>query len=244
MVAPYEDRLAIATPEGVAVELVLAGVGSRAAARLLDSLLQLVAVVVAVVLIAVAEASGPAVAVGLVLLFATMFLYDPVFEALGSGRSPGKRWTGLRVVRLDGGPVGWGSAAVRGALRIVDLLPGTYLVGLVSVLATQRNQRVGDLVAGTIVVRERTDGVVSLDRLAQEPPATGYATARWDLSAVSDDEVAVVRSFLQRRDAITPAARYSIAVDLERRLRPRAVGAPASLAPERLLEEIVAQRSR
>ena len=95
-------------------------------------------------------ASGGAFAISAFLIF---FVYDVAFEVLAGGRTPGKRWNGLRVVRTGGQPVGFVSSTIRNLLRVVDLLPGFYLVGIVSILVTKRNQRVGDLAAGTIVAR-------------------------------------------------------------------------------------------
>ena len=162
----YEDRLSIPTPEGVDLELTLAGVGSRFVAGLLDQVVQWSVIIALMVLAGVLRdgdglggaegaAATLAMAAFVVLVFAVQLLYDVSFETLASGRTPGKRWTGLRVVRLDGAPVGFVTSAVRNLLRIVDVLPGFYGVGLVAVLASRRNQRLGDMAAGTLVVRER-----------------------------------------------------------------------------------------
>ena len=147
---------------------------------------------------------GLLIVLGLCLLFA----YDVLFEVLGSGRTPGKRWSGLRVV-LDGGrPIGLGASAVRNILRVIDILPGVYGAGLLSVAFTRRNQRLGDLAAGSLVVRERRElGAVpaaSASGLGSKHDSTAAREHEWDVSAISADELATVREFLSRRGGCAP----------------------------------------
>src|SRR6185295_6811110 len=94
------------------------------------------------------------VAIASVATFLISFGYDVAFEVLANGRTPGKRWTGLRVLRDDGRPVDLLSSAIRNVVRLVDGLPLSYLPAMVFIIATKRNQRLGDLAASTIVVRE------------------------------------------------------------------------------------------
>jgi len=147
----YEDRISIPTPEGVELELVLAGVGSRLVATVIDYLVK-GAILLALWIIGTAvggdEVGGFLLAGLVVASFLVWFGYDVAFETLASGRTPGKRAAGLRVVRLGGEPVGFLASAVRNLLRLVDSLPGLYAVGALSVLFSRRNQRLGDLVSG------------------------------------------------------------------------------------------------
>src|SRR5688500_1158817 len=159
----FEDRLAIATPEGVEVELTLAGVGSRFIAGAIDFSIQIVVIVALSVVLRQLGDAGFAIFTS--ASFLLIFFYDVLFEVLGGGRTPGKRACGLRVVASGGRPITLGRSAVRNILRIIDILPGFYAVGMVVVFATPRNQRIGDLVAGTHVVRDRHG-----DR--HPPPAT------------------------------------------------------------------------
>src|SRR5260221_5935243 len=129
----YEDVISIDTPEGVPLELTLAGVGSRFLAALVDSAIKAVTIILIYVLAGVAN-SSVAVGVAILLIFLVFFGYDVLFETKASGRTPGKRVTGLRVVRRGGGPVGFRTSAVRNLLRLVDILPGSYLVGIICVL--------------------------------------------------------------------------------------------------------------
>ncbi|MGH2820955.1 MAG: RDD family protein, partial [Actinomycetota bacterium] len=215
---PFFDTVSIATPEGIELELTLAGLGSRFAARLLDDLIRGGVLVVLVILyaatglpLAVLARADRGISVAqaaisiffVIALFLLLFGYDIAFEVWGSGRSPGKRATGLRVVETDGGPVGFRASAVRNLVRIIDAIPpgvvGLYGVALVSVLVSRRNQRLGDLAAGTLVVMERRGA--SPRRVALRPahPEGEPSLAGWDVSAVTLEELATVRQFLERR---------------------------------------------
>jgi uncharacterized RDD family membrane protein YckC len=243
----YEDRISVATPEGVTLDVTLAGVGSRFVAALIDQALRLAvlgALFLGLALLGPAAdvSFGGVVALILVTVFVVQFGYDVAFETLASGRTPGKRWTGLRVVKVGGAPVGFLSSALRNLLRLVDYLPGFYLVGILAVLFTRNNQRLGDLAAGTLVVRER-------GRLATPPPApppvqpssapAGVDTALWDVSAITAEEVATVRRFLDRRTTLTPQARERLAMEMATRLGPKVVGPPREWPAESFLEYLV-----
>jgi uncharacterized RDD family membrane protein YckC len=236
-----DDRITIATPEGVDLELTLAGVGSRFVSALVDFMLQIVLLVgVSGVGAAVgAFGNGYGAVVVLIASFLVFAAYDVLFEVFASGRTPGKRLNGLRVVRIDGSPVTFFTSAVRNVLRLVDILPGPYLVGIVTILVTRQNQRLGDVAAGTLVVRERT-GQPSLRELRATPPQPAPAPGAnaWDVTAVTADELAAVRSFLTRRYELTNEARYRLAVDLAGALRPKVVGASESLGSEAFLEKL------
>jgi uncharacterized RDD family membrane protein YckC len=241
-----DDRITIATPEGVDLELTLAGVGSRFVSALVDFMLQLVLLVgVSGVGAAVgAFGNGYGSVVVLIASFLVFAAYDVLFEVFASGRTPGKRLNGLRVVRVDGSPVTFFTSAVRNVLRLVDILPGPYLVGIVTILVTRQNQRLGDVAAGTLVVRERT-GQPSLRELrtALPRPAPAPAANAWDVTAVTADELATVRSFLTRRYELTHEARYRLAADLAAALRPKVVGAPESLGSEAFLEKLAVAKA-
>ncbi|HUR22456.1 MAG TPA: RDD family protein [Acidimicrobiales bacterium] len=275
----YEDRMSIATPEGVELDLTLAGVGSRFVASFLDQVVQ-AAVLLALALAATfagvaggggggagagagagggggAGAGGGSVALAAVagialLAFAVQFGYHVLFETMASGRTPGKRWTGLRVVTTGGGPVGFLTSVVRNLLRIVDILPGFYGVAIVSVLVSRRNQRLGDLAAGTLVVRElsgsRRRGRLRLWRkvprtVRRIPPPPTHDLDTWDVSSVTAEELATVRRFLERRPTLTLASRIRLGNDLALRLRPKVVGPPDDMDPELFLEELVAAKA-
>jgi uncharacterized RDD family membrane protein YckC len=244
----YEDRISIPTPEGIELELVLAGLGSRLLAAMVDFAVQGALLFALMLLGAAAGLAGDTGGglVGLlvvVAMFLTLFGYPVMFETLASGRTPGKRAAGLRVVRLGGEPPGFLASAIRNLLRLVDMFPGFYGVGALAILLSQRNQRLGDLAAGTLVVRER--------RVA--PPAPAFAAtsdwagadryAAWDVSGITPSELVTVRRFLERRTTLDPAARLRLARELTSRLRPRVPGAPDWSSDEEFLEALAAAKA-
>jgi uncharacterized RDD family membrane protein YckC len=118
----FEDRMSIATPEGVEVELTLAGVGSRVIAGLIDFVIQLFVIISLLLILRPAGDAGAAIYTS--ASFALIFFYDVLFEVLGGGRTIGKRWAGLRVVRAGGRPITLARSALRNILRLIDILPG------------------------------------------------------------------------------------------------------------------------
>jgi uncharacterized RDD family membrane protein YckC len=234
-----DDQITIATPEGLEFDLVLAGLGSRFVARLVDSLLQM-GIILALIVVQVAISTGWFVAVLIVSYFVTLFVYDVLFEVFASGRTPGKRAAGLRVVRTAGQPVGFLASSVRNILRLVDFLPSAYLVGTISIVVSRHNQRLGDLAAGTLVVRERDARPRAADWAAWSRPTVPLdAVVGWDVSAVTPAEVAAVRAFLDRRLTLPPDARARFGYELAVRLGAKVSGIPAGAHPEYVLEGVL-----
>ena len=238
----YDDRISIPTPEGVELELVLAGLGSRLVAAVVDFLVKAVILIALFVLGAAVGgedgSGGFLVAVVIIASFLVFFGYDVAFETLASGRTPGKRAAGLRVVRLGGEPVGFMASAVRNLLRLVDMQPGMlYAVGATTSFFSQRNQRLGDLAAGTLVVRERRAPLP-----AARPVTPDFAVAdryaAWDVSGVTAFELVTIRRFLERRWDLDPGARNRLGWELAQRLHPKVAGAPPNLHPEQFLEAL------
>jgi uncharacterized RDD family membrane protein YckC len=263
----YEDRHVTATPEGIRLDVVLAGLGSRFIAYAFDLFLQLVAFIVVAKALDEAVGSNPSEAAGLLaigglLLFALVdFVVSfVVFEMLFNGRSPGKRLAGLRVVRVGGQPVGFLASLLRNLLRIVDFLPALYTVGSVLILATNRNQRLGDLAAGTVVIRDRVaaERKVEPSSWASGPgfaaPAgtpvnwgLGHPSgpwlppelAHWDVSAVPPEELSLARAFLANRGGYTPEARQRLSHQLANRIWPFVAGPSVPPHPEAFLEMVL-----
>ncbi len=236
----FEDRLTLDTPEGVQLELTLAGVGSRFTAALIDYLIQgVILIALGLVLGYGAQISpgsgGFAAAIFTVAFFVVFTGYDVSFEVLNAGRTPGKRLNGLRVVQESGAPVTFSRSAVRNVLRLLDLLPGTYLVGIAAILISGRNQRLGDLAAGTLVVRDRR-------ALPPEYSKTGVVAPAWDTSAIRPDELDTVASFLARRYELDHGARVQIGRELAGRLRPKVGGSVVAESDELFLERLVAAK--
>lgn len=241
---PIDDRITITTPEGVDVEMVLAGLGSRFLAGMLDLAIEL-ALVLAVLFVGDSvNAQGFLIAIMLVVVFLILFGYFVLFEVLNRGRTPGKSAAGLRVVRTDGGPVGFVPSATRNLLRLVDGWDLVTIVlcpiGITTVVATRNDQRLGDLAAGTVVVRER---------FAPPPfpvppgPPVDLARLTWDVSGVTPADVALVRRFLDRRGDLVPEARIQLAHQLAHQLGLKLVGSAHGWPAEPFLEAVVALKS-
>lgn len=213
----YRQHLEIETPEHVVIDYELAGVGSRIVAALADQLI-LVGLVVAFLLaraglawlgVEVTRWESAAIGLGLFVLWNGYYIF---FEGLRAGQTPGKRLTGLRVVRDTGHPVDLTAAVLRNLLRIVDFIPPPYLLGTLLAALHPRAKRLGDLVAGTVVVRDRP-----MDRAAAEPV---YSRAQSPLAApeLTDAEFSLLQQFVARGEALAPEARHRLAGGLASRL--------------------------
>ncbi len=238
----YEDRVRIATPEGVELDLGLAGIGSRLAARLLDVLIQ--GAIAFVILLAIGLTTGDsetsdAVSIILVTLivFAIFWGYNVAFETFNSGRTPGKMALGLRVVGEHGEPETFSASAVRNLLRIVDELMTVFLAGTIAIIASRDNQRLGDMAAGTLVVKERTATAKTFAPAATFASLEKLEAARhWDLSALTTEDNLAVRRFLERRFAIDPQSRAVLAAQIAAHLRPKVAGSEQVGIDEHFLE--------
>ncbi len=236
-----DNRLVVATPEGIELDVVLAGLGSRFVARLIDSSIQLAIIFLLTFggfIAGGGEWDGYVIATVSVLAFGVMFAYDVPFEVLNNGKTPGKSALGLRVIGRNGEPVDFVTSAVRNLLRIVDFLPLFYLVGSVAIVWSQQDQRLGDMAAGTHVARERFGG-----RNVAEPVAPVSVPLEqvltWDVSAVDDEEIRVLRHFLDRRLVLPWPIRSYFAGQLLTRFWAKVPGLPMNAHPEYILEGIV-----
>lgn len=214
----------IITPEAVVLDLETAGVASRVWAGAVDLAIQFaVLVFLSGALAATGADSGSGVNTAMAIVVAAVLMgYPVVFETLMRGRTPGKRVFGLRAVTLEGAPIRLRHAVLRMMGGLVDrYLPPIGVTGTLMVLGTARHQRVGDLMAGTIVIRDpdRT----RLPSAVWFPVPTGYEqfAASIDPTALTDAQYTVVRSFLMRNRELTPEARYTLAVDLAERVAVR-----------------------
>jgi uncharacterized RDD family membrane protein YckC len=237
----YEDRREISTPEGVQLALPLAHLGSRFVAISIDLLVGGVALAIAILALLAAGgglAASFAAATGLLVFYIG---YQDVFEVLGGGRTLGKRAVGLRVVTDGGTAVGLRASLIRNVLLLVEGLPTSYVPAVISVLATRNNQRLGDLAAGTLVVREAKRATVAPPPLRAIEPER-YST--WDVRGVGEVEAGAVRTFLERRAQLQPGARRALAQQLAQRVRPQVAGARPGLDDETFLEYFVAAKAR
>ena len=148
-----DSSLILETFTGVDIELQVAGVYIRGIARLIDDVIRFLLISALAVLLMPTGLAG----VGLtsVLSFFIWWTYNVLFEVLNRGVTPGKYYMGLRAVNADGTPIGWVNSVIRSTLLVVDFLPLGYLIGIVTMVISGTQQRVGDIVAGTIVVYNR-----------------------------------------------------------------------------------------
>ena len=219
----YEQTVDVETPELVVLTYSIAGIGSRVLAAVVDLVIcGLCILVIGLVLFALGitqmlsrgELPAPWLMAALVFAqFALLWGYYVLFEGLMDGQTPGKRLRRIRVVREGGTSVTFGVSAVRNIVRIIDLQPVFfYLVGLVSILVTRRGRRLGDLVAGTIVVRE------DMRPVAPTAPVRGSEAGRALQTRLSEDEYVVLGRFVERWGALEPARRAALAQQLATRL--------------------------
>lgn len=190
----------VETPEGVTLQLRVAGVVARSVAWLIDFAVRFSVVWVSMVLLGVLEGAGSGII--LVLLFVVYWFYPILFEALNDGRTIGKRVMGLRVLHESGAPVGWTAAIVRNLLRVVDMFPAFYGFGLTSMMLDDRFRRLGDIVAGTVVVYDPAPPGESR-RAAQAPLPV-------PLSLVLEDQL-VLQAFSERADWLTVERQQELA---------------------------------
>jgi uncharacterized RDD family membrane protein YckC len=234
-----ERSVDVRTGEAVEIRYELAGLGSRFLAVSVDVLAQVAVVIVLFVAYALASpliarlAFGKNVSAWLVALavaafFVIFFGWFIVFETWWSGRTPGKRALGLRVVRDGGFPIDPGAAVIRNLVRIAEVALGGYTLSAISALLSKENKRLGDFAAGTIVVRDRADAVPDLDAYLSRP-------MRADTGLAEGDRVLIER-FLARRAGLDRMARARLAAQLAERVRPTLRASYAHLDDESLLE--------
>lgn len=219
------EQLEIDTPEQIALELPLAGIGSRFLAIAIDTLIQvalylIVGVVFFVVLGLgasmvwyVPRSVGPAV--GIFIIFGIYWGYFAIFEILWKGQTPGKRFAGIRVIKESGRPINAFEAVGRNLMRAVDGLPGIYGVGLVCMMCNRQSRRLGDFVAGTVVVHEKPTEEVrpswnTSTESSSPTPGLGQATA---------DELVLIETYLSRRWELDPEVRLRTAIQIADRVK-------------------------
>jgi uncharacterized RDD family membrane protein YckC len=217
------DKLTIETPEQTLLDFPLAGIGSRFLALAADLAVQ--AVAAAISLLVGMMLIGPVRWLGSVapqwilasLVFGGFLLnsgYFAFFESIWNGQTPGKRYARIRVMKDDGRPVSVYDAIARNLLRIVDAMPGPYAVGMLSILFSKQNKRLGDYVAGTVVVHERTiEGSRPYLETHVDPAAPVY-----DMARLSIDEFHLIEAFFSRCDSLEPAVRTAMSAQIATRI--------------------------
>lgn len=264
-----EETLIIETPERVQLEFALASIGNRFLAVAVDHFIQysVIALIAwaAVSLLGSGSSGGvdgveaifsempkwtvAALIIAIFLAFASYFI---VFEWLWNGQTPGKRLLNLRVIREDGRPLTLWEAIARNLLRICDAIPGfvlpVYSVGLIVIFLSDKDQRLGDIFAGTVVIRERLDEAPTFAETFSNPISdTAFSRVQRkietnaNVSNLTESEVEVVERFLRRRWDLTDRQRlwmaWRIALPLMYKLKPNYE--IADFTYEGFLEEIL-----
>ncbi len=244
------DKLTIETPEQTLLEFPLAGIGSRFLAIALDTLLVWAAIwVIGLVVLLLAfpfslfskVTTMSVVAVGFFILFAIQFAYFAVFEAVWNGQTPGMRWTHLRVIKDSGRPISSYDAILRNLVRIVDALPTLYATGLITMIISRENKRLGDYAAGTVVIHEKP--LQAVGSIWNVPAAAPQAGPLGSAAQITTEELQLVETFLERRGSLDPQVRWSMARQIADRIGSR-VGVASEARPdtEKFLEAVAEQR--
>ncbi|MBC5810302.1 MAG: RDD family protein [Candidatus Eremiobacteraeota bacterium] len=238
-----ERNVEVATGESVAFSYELAGLGSRFLAYFIDFAIQIAVVIGAVLFFSWLSSAFPqpakaagvskfatAIVIGTLVfaLFMLFFGYFIILEWLWGGRTLGKRLMGLRVVRDGGFPLDFTSSVVRNVVRMLEFGLGFYVVSAAATILSPFNRRLGDMAAGTIVVRDH--------RYERASYSVGRESGD-DLvvAALAPEERALVRRYADRRDALGPTARTTVAASIARAVRPKLAANYAHLDDDALL---------
>lgn len=234
----------LVTGEGVALDLPPASLGLRLTSGLIDLVATLVLFVVLllVLVIATARGSDDLVALASVVAVVVTFVVVPTtLETLTRGRSLGKLALGLRTVRDDAGPITFHHAVVRALIGFVEIYLASGVLAFFSMLVNGRGKRLGDLAAGTYVIRDRVGLRLPL------PPPMPPQLAQWartaDVATLPTGLALAVRQYLGRLPTLDPATRHRLGTDLLQDVRRYVAPLPPADAPvELVLGAVVAER--
>ncbi|HEX3722759.1 MAG TPA: RDD family protein [Nitrolancea sp.] len=254
------ERYRFETPEQIDVSYVIAGLGTRFIAALIDTLIiGFVSLIielpgtfglwflVKLILSLSKRSSGDGIIIWVLagsslLSFFVIAGYYVFFEAFWNGQTPGKRWLGIRVIREGGYPLNFSTSLIRNLVRLIDFLPSYYIVGIIVMFIDAKSRRLGDLAAGTLVVKEHKD--ISLDTLESETRLSDNllldATADprlpiRDARRLDGDDRRLLRDFLQRCSTLPPETRSRIAGSLARAFALKLYHDLADETPEQFL---------
>jgi len=239
------EKLTIETPEQIDLEFPLAGLGSRGLALLVDSLIQAIVVIIVSVLMELispdlfrhwAAAGKWMTALIISVMFCLYWGYFALFEVFWNGQTPGKRQAHIRVITNSGRPINVFEAIARNFLRAVDSQLG-YVVGAVAIAVDKRNRRLGDMVAGTVVVHELQEQGDSYWYSQQS--TTTDASVVEVVAAMTPQEFQLIETFLNRRLDLPYDQREKTAISIADRIATRLnVAAADRPSPESFLEEL------
>lgn len=247
------DQLSIETPEQIDISFQKAGIGSRFYAALIDtSLLALILFVGYYVnrnfITELGDTLGNWLgAIGGILVFALFWGYYMVFEVTSNGQTLGKRALGLRVIKDGGYPIGFADSAIRNLVRVVDFLPFFYGAGLLTMLINGNWKRLGDLAAGTLVVKMARTDLKPAGESAYVPvidiPEEKFDYAGWIRpELVTETDLGVIREYLIRRGMLPKFRRSELAHTIASPIIEK-MGGSGSVSYDKFLEEVYALKT-
>jgi uncharacterized RDD family membrane protein YckC len=259
------DQINIDTPELVEIELPLAGIGSRFLALLIDYLIWFTGILLLYWLYSVflpglksfSESSYQwAVAIRFLIFFLLNWGYFTLFEAFWNGRTPGKRIARIHVIQRSGRAIGLFESMARNLVRFIDQIPFFYAVGLITMFCTRQHQRLGDLAAGTLVVRERsleepdwsgagsrTITAASFTASAPPPePHMAITLPATEIAKLSPADLEVLESFFSRRLDMSLPTRQALASRIAQAIQAKSgLRQPPEVSIETFLEATARQ---
>jgi uncharacterized RDD family membrane protein YckC len=265
----FSDQLNIETPELVDIEMPVAGIGSRFIAILIDYLIWgaglIVLIVIASIVLPAMHAfdhvtENWAAAIFIFLFFLLYWGYFTLFEAFWDGRTPGKRVARIRVIQKSGRAIGFFESMTRNFIRIIDQIPFIYGVGVICIFATRQHQRLGDLAAGTLVVREQESDApawgnadsrtftaplfaeAAAQRTPQPEPHTLVTLPTTEISKLATSDLEVLEGFFARRLDMSLETRGALAERIAKALCAKSgLAIPDGVGRETFLEAIARQ---
>jgi uncharacterized RDD family membrane protein YckC len=222
-----EDRIQVNTPEQISLEFPLAGIGSRFMGLAVDTLLQVLLYIAAFFALVEIEKYAPilpawlawvpaswAPALLILFLFCIYWGYFAFFEVIWKGQTPGKRAAGIRAIKDSGRALNVYEVIGRNLLRAVDWLPTMYIAGIVSMMISRRNQRLGDHLVGSIVVHDKRSEQIR----PEWSSSVEQSSASPELSKVTPEELVLIETYLQRRHTLELGFRDATALKIASRI--------------------------
>ncbi len=246
------DHLSVETPEQISLNFQKAGIGSRFFAALIDtSLLLLIVFIGSYVNERLISELGSVfgnwlAAIGGIVVFALFWGYYMAFEIITNGQSPGKRLLGLRVMKTGGYPISFADSAIRNLVRVVDFLPFFYCIGLIAMLINGNWQRLGDLAAGTLVVKTARKKLTLTDAGTKDVATDinispkEFLYVEWiQTDLITDTELSIIREYLSRRSALSVTRKIELAETIASPIVEK-MGGDGSILYDKFLEEVYA----
>ena len=249
------DPLSVETPEQINLNFQKAGIGSRFYAALIDTSLLLLIVVIGryvneKLIVDLQSVFGNwLAAIGGIVVFVLFWGYYMAFEITTNGQSPGKRILGLRVMKVGGYPISFADSAIRNLVRIVDFLPFCYCIGLTVMLITGNWQRLGDLAAGTLVVKTSRKRLTLTDANSKETVPNinispqEFLYVEWiQPDLITDMELSMIQEYLSRRSVLSIPRKIELAETIGSPIVKK-MGGDSSIQYDKFLEEVYALKT-